>query len=375
KRITSIAMAGDPLVLIDNVTGPFGSEALESLLTTTQWSDRVLGGQTMFVGNVSAFWLVTGNNLNFARHDMLRRVMHVRLQSSHEHPEQRSTFRRPKLLEAVESQRGDLTMAALTIVAAYCAAGRPSQSLEPWGSFEGWSNLVRSAVVWCGLDDPAAGRRELATVADTATLGLAALLSAWQTACIATGDDGFTAAKALDFASPISLFGRTPEGTALREAILELCPSPANQLPNTARLGTKLRSVRERIAHGLTFTSKMVRGNNVWRVVKPRPPDDDVVDVVDVASSAAPEPNLDHERMQGSRAGGESVPDVPHAHHVHHTHPTEGDGEEDAAAADDPDELEPTEDGVFPLHPPLVPIRVPRSMLVAATAVVGRSRA
>ena len=38
------------------------------------------------------------------------------------------------------------------------AAGRPEQSFPGMGSFEGWSDLVRSAVVFHGLPDPAAAR-------------------------------------------------------------------------------------------------------------------------------------------------------------------------------------------------------------------------
>ncbi len=42
----------------------------------------------------------------------------------------------------------------LTILGAYVQAGRPSMNLRHWGSFEGWSDLVRGAVVFAGLPDP-----------------------------------------------------------------------------------------------------------------------------------------------------------------------------------------------------------------------------
>ena len=38
---------------------------------------------------------------------------------------------------------------------AYHVAGRADQKLPSCGSFEQWSRLVRSAVVWTGMKDPA----------------------------------------------------------------------------------------------------------------------------------------------------------------------------------------------------------------------------
>jgi len=47
KRITAIALRGDPVVLIDNVAGDLGSPSFDSALTSTSWSDRVLGQSEM----------------------------------------------------------------------------------------------------------------------------------------------------------------------------------------------------------------------------------------------------------------------------------------------------------------------------------------
>ena len=64
------------------------------------------------------------------------------------------------------------------IPAGYIKAGRPDQHLSPWGSFEGWSALVRSALVWAGLPD-CDTREELIDVADEDTEVLSQLLDAW----------------------------------------------------------------------------------------------------------------------------------------------------------------------------------------------------
>lgn len=49
--------------------------------------------------------------------------------------------------------------AGLTILKAYHHAGRPEQKIRPFGRFEEWSNLVRSAIVWLELPDPCESRK------------------------------------------------------------------------------------------------------------------------------------------------------------------------------------------------------------------------
>src|SRR5262249_47974410 len=47
KRITSLALAGDRLVLFDNLAGKFGNAVLDAALTAVSWKDRILGGNRM----------------------------------------------------------------------------------------------------------------------------------------------------------------------------------------------------------------------------------------------------------------------------------------------------------------------------------------
>src|SRR5207249_851796 len=81
-------------------------------------------------------------------------------------PEERQGFQHPNLLVWVGDNRAKLLTAALLILRGYCAAGQPKQDLPAWGSFEGWSALVRSAVVWVGLPDPGQTRLLLQAQAD-----------------------------------------------------------------------------------------------------------------------------------------------------------------------------------------------------------------
>src|SRR5262249_51169876 len=136
----------------------------------------------------------TGNNVVIGA-DTSRRVCHVRLESPDERPEERQDFQKPDLLGWIDDQRPQLLAAALTILRAYCVAGRPAPGLTPWGSFDGWSNLVRSAVVWSGLPDPGKTRIVLQQHADTSAESMALLLDCW--AQMDARQRGLTAAEVI----------------------------------------------------------------------------------------------------------------------------------------------------------------------------------
>ena len=75
-----------------------------------------------------------------------------------------------------------LLSAALTILRGWYAAGKPAHGLRPWGSFEGWSGVVREAVVWAGLPDPGETREALQTSADRDAVTMGVLIDALERA-------------------------------------------------------------------------------------------------------------------------------------------------------------------------------------------------
>lgn len=155
KRVTSLAVGGTALVLLDNLSGSVGSDALAAALTATEWEDRVLGVNQMVRVPLRAVWLATGNNVAFKR-TLGRRVIPIDLDAGIETPEDRDGFLYPDLAVHVRARRPELVTAALTLLRAFCLAGRPKHGKARMGSFEAWDDLVRSAVRWGGLDDPAA---------------------------------------------------------------------------------------------------------------------------------------------------------------------------------------------------------------------------
>ena len=183
KRITSLAMEGTSLVLLDNLSGSLGSDALAAALTATEWEDRVLGSSQMVRVPLRAVWLASGNNLGFRR-TLGRRVVPIDLDAEVETPEDRTGFKYDDLKAHVRETRPQLVIAALTLLRGFHLAGRPKHGAPRMGSFEAWDDLIRSAVVWAGLDDPATaddptrGRGRIRTQADDDTESLGALLEA-----------------------------------------------------------------------------------------------------------------------------------------------------------------------------------------------------
>jgi hypothetical protein len=153
KRLTAFVRMATAINVLDNVNGPFGDDALDRLITSSTWSDRLLGASDAPpLPNVGT-WFATGNNIEPVA-DTVRRVLMCRLVVDTERPQERSGFKRPLLAEYAQEHRAELLSAALTILRAYHVAGRPDQNLPAWGSFTAWSALVRGALVWAGCDDP-----------------------------------------------------------------------------------------------------------------------------------------------------------------------------------------------------------------------------
>jgi hypothetical protein len=238
KRITSIVLGGDRLVMLDNVAGKFGNAVLDAALTTTAWKDRLLGSNRMAEAPMYMTWFATGNNVMIAS-DTARRICHIRLESDCERPEERSGFKHPQLLAWVAENRPQLLAAALTILRAYIVAGRPDMRLRAWGSFEGWSSLVRNAVVWVGMPDPGETRIWLQEQSDIAAEGMTKLLN-----CLTELDPdghGLTAAKIVEIYKDKP--GSVP---ACHEDLKDSLETLLDKVDSRS-LGNRLRAFRRRV--------------------------------------------------------------------------------------------------------------------------------
>lgn len=227
KRITSVALRGEPLMLLDNITHTIGGSELAALLTGTRWTDRLLGSNSTLSCRVDTVWIATSNGAAFDP-DMARRVLPIRLETDLEHPEQRTGFRHPRLLEYVKQHRAELLGAALTILRGWIDAGKPLPVLPPFGSYEGWSDWVRGPLVWMGLPDPIQTRDGItqSTPERQAVFELASWIESHR---IFDHDPWPTAAELVAQA-------RLDANSGLREAIEVLCGTL-----DARRLGNKLK--------------------------------------------------------------------------------------------------------------------------------------
>ena len=158
KTATTCAIEGHVAYLLDNVpTGRgFGCGALDAMITATTESGRAMKTNSAPERDFRTVLIATGNNIRPVG-DTVRRTIRIGLASTAERPEE-VKYEGPEVTEWARADRGKLFTAAVTIAAAYIRAGRPAQAIKPLGSFEAWSGLVRSAVVWLGLPDPCSGK-------------------------------------------------------------------------------------------------------------------------------------------------------------------------------------------------------------------------
>ena len=193
KRLGSLLLTGDSIIAIDNCERPIGGDLLCAMLTQQSLKIRILGKSESPELPTHALVTATGNNLTLLG-DMTRRTLLCSLDPQVERPELRR-FANDPLVDA-EADRGGLVAAALTVVRAYILAGKPAP-LDRLGSFENWSDTVRSALVWLGCADPVA-TMERVRASDPHLDELSTVMAQWQEII---GDRHITVAEVIRIAS------------------------------------------------------------------------------------------------------------------------------------------------------------------------------
>lgn len=260
KRLAGALMAGDGIILLDNVSRPLNSDLLNQVCSQPVVRLRPLGGSAMVSVSTAAQLMATGNGLAIVG-DMKRRVMLVRLDAKIERPELREFATDP--MERAMSERGRYIHAALTIPLAYLAAGAPAVKVAPFGSFSDWDRYVRRALVWLGFPDPLAAA-EVLREHDPDLEAARLLLSSWHDAF---GARAVAATEVIRAALETTPMGGDHVRPDLREALQLVCFEKIT----ARRLGNWLRVNRDRIVDGMRVShcgedakNKVAR----WSVVK-----------------------------------------------------------------------------------------------------------
>jgi putative DNA primase/helicase len=158
-------------------------------LTQDRVDLRILGESRAVTAQCPAVTAATGNNLKVVG-DLTRRSLIARLDPKTDRPELRQFDCHP--LTDARDNRGELVAAALTVLRAYCVAGMPEQPAK-LQNFEDWSDLVRGALMWIGVGDPAATQERLREN-DPKLAKLVRVATVWRTAF---GADRTTVAEAV----------------------------------------------------------------------------------------------------------------------------------------------------------------------------------
>ena len=246
KRLGAAIIEGQPLISIDNVNGELGGDALCQMIERPIVSVRPLGTSKLMKVPSRACCFATGNNIQLVG-DMTRRVVLCSLDPDMERPELRKFHGDP--FAAVVADRGAYIAAALIIVRAYAVAGYPGL-LTPLASFEAWSRLVRSALVWLERADPIE-TMEKARSEDPVTSTLNNLFAVWHGA---VGSMPHTTAQLIAAAETVNSMGNAV-ATELRLALNEVGQDRSGKLSGM-RLGIYLARYAGRIVGGLKLVKQ-----------------------------------------------------------------------------------------------------------------------
>ena len=150
KRLIGAALAQFPIIALDNVNGLLMGDFLCQVTERPVLQIRPLGTSNLLRIANTFTTFINGNNLVIGA-DAVRRCIQCGLDANMELPEERTFRANP--VASVLAERGKYIAACLTIARAYITAGRPGR-LPPRASYEGWSDIVRSPLVWLGWSDP-----------------------------------------------------------------------------------------------------------------------------------------------------------------------------------------------------------------------------
>jgi hypothetical protein len=151
KVIFSTAIAGSPVLFLDNIKRHTASGAIEGAMTAPFITGRILGrSQTLTIENMMTVFF-TGNGATISP-DLRRRVLHVELFLREARSEDRK-INHPLDEQAIEGLRDAILSALWSITLAWDKAGRPLPRLK-LKDYEPWSDVVCGILEHAGFASP-----------------------------------------------------------------------------------------------------------------------------------------------------------------------------------------------------------------------------
>jgi len=269
KRLGAAMLGGQPLISIDNISGELGGDSLCQIIERPVVEIRILGrSEKVRIEARGTSLFATGNNFTVVG-DLCRRVITINLDAAMERPELRQFKSDP--VEMVLVDRGKYIAAILTICRAYFVADRPDKAPR-LASFEGWSDTVRSALIWLGKADPVKSM-ESAKAEDPESTELGNMLEGWS-AAIGIGSGSrlkLTGAilKGMNTTRPDGMSEAEPTYPEFHAALMAMAfksTGKRGQQPDAAMLGNYLRRFKGRVIDGKRFMNlpKEKGGSDWW---------------------------------------------------------------------------------------------------------------
>jgi putative DNA primase/helicase len=250
KRLIGSALDGAPVMMLDNCSETLGGDFLCQVTERPLLQLRALGKSDKIRVTNTFTTFANGNNVTVTD-DLVRRTICCALDANVENPECRS-FRGDPLV-AVRRNRGAYIVACLTIARAYIAAGKPNR-LPPLASYEGWSDLVRSPLVWLGFADPV-DTMATARSADPVRQDRARAFAAW-CADLGAAGRGHTAAEIIELAEERRSYDGSFARPNIHAVLAEVAQKRSGQSGqlDARRLGKWLTKQENTIANGFKLT-------------------------------------------------------------------------------------------------------------------------
>lgn len=149
KRLTAHLIDNPLTGMLDNIVGKVDWPSLASILTTGQWSDRLLQKSKIVTMAVQTVFFCTGVNIEIAG-DMARRCIYINLDPGIDKPWERTFAFDPEVY--VRERRAELLESLFILVRHWFALGKPTWSGTALGSFESWTGMVGGILNAAGIE-------------------------------------------------------------------------------------------------------------------------------------------------------------------------------------------------------------------------------
>jgi hypothetical protein len=249
KRLGALILEGAPIISLDNCSSDIGGDLLCQITERRLIRPRILGKSKVPECEWRGVLLATGNNVMLVG-ELIRRGLVAKLDAKMERPELRTFAFDP--IARVQADRGSYIAAAITIARAYIAAGSP-RVCGPFGSYEPWSRMIRSPLIWLGEADPVKCMEETRQE-DTARRAERELIALWRDN-LGTAVS-YTAAALIKTASEQRCIDHTPNDTKfdwryprLRELLALQCGNLRGEI-EAKKVGNWLTRMRGRVHDG-----------------------------------------------------------------------------------------------------------------------------